>query len=265
MGGNETCYGAVVSVRTMKRRSFCFVGVLAAALIVACGDRSQESTTGAVSGLVSAATTQHANLASASAVQSSAPDVAADLTIVPMKIAGLSHDVELKADGTVWISNQYAKEQFGIFEHNSVRVFRRGLGGQPLKLWVLKDGTVTAALGAPEPSPSNFAKFDEHDALVTLDRKRFSIDDNGKLDVTGDAGQRADGTPIKPASTMITGFQPEARRAAILMAFVGFVATAGIMVNECWKTEPRVVTACVCGGFPLCQEGRWQCPRPPCK
>ena len=126
-----------------------------------------------------------------------------DLRVVPMKIAlGAAGTVEVKADGTVWVTAKGKTVQGAKVDKNML-VSTDNSGS----LAVLKDGTIAMT----PPKGSAKLSFDDKDAVVASSGARISIDDKGTVDMVKD-----DGTHEK-APPKITGFKPEARRLAGLV------------------------------------------------
>jgi hypothetical protein len=129
-----------------------------------------------------------------------APAAAANLTVVPMKLAGskLGHKVDIKADGTVVIDGKPSWKIAGA------GLFDLKHPDQPL-LAVAGDGTVTGFFVEAKDQ----MHFDDKDSLVDRGGS-FSIADDGAISLPDKA--KTDFGDLK-----LTGFDPSARRAASLV------------------------------------------------
>lgn len=158
----------------------------------------------------STATTDAASIPTTPPV--AAPEPAADITVVPMKMvfdAKKGMTAEVKADKTIWIKGK----KIGAFDKNALVV------DEPAgSIAVMKDGSINIT---PSGDMSKKVKLSDKDDLLVENGAKLSIDDKGKVTLLGPDGKSDPKTPA-PA---ITGFKPEARRAGVLLSILWMTAT----------------------------------------
>jgi len=169
---------------------------------------------------------------------------------------GSAGSVEVKADGSVWVTTKGKTAQGARVDKNML-VSTDNTGS----LSVLKDGTiaVTPANGSVKIS------FDDKDDLVASSGAKIMIDDKGVVDLL-----KADGTHDKTPPT-ITGFKPEARRLAALAILMTEMPTkhetgdaSGFKAGACEAlggkcVNPTVAVSCASVPQNACEEGQICC------
>ncbi|APR76830.1 Hypothetical protein A7982_02177 [Minicystis rosea] len=162
------------------------------------------------------ATPSAAPVASAAPAAPAVPQVKGpDLVVAPMVIkynAKLS--IELKADKSITVNGT----RFASFDKNSMTlVTLRSDAGKEVSdtMWIGEDGSVST------PPQRALLKFADKDELRHESGLVIAIDDKGNVKITLGADSKLDKKITR--SPKITGFKPEARRAAALAVLTGII------------------------------------------
>ncbi len=135
------------------------------------------------------------------------PEPAADIAVLPLKVSlDAKTTMELKADKGI-----YAKgKKIAVFDKNVLQLVE-----MKDNISVMKDGTVVSTPAMPKK-----VRFNEKDELEIEGGGKIAIDDKGAVTMTPPDGKEMPKN-MKPT---ITGFKPEARRAATLALLLGMMS-----------------------------------------
>ncbi|NUP08072.1 MAG: hypothetical protein HOW73_18655 [Polyangiaceae bacterium] len=137
-----------------------------------------------------------------------APEPAADLAVVPMKIAiDPKTAIEIKADKALYTKGK----KIATFDKNTMKLEELD---QHMSVW--KDGTIEI-----KPASQKKVKFNEKDEIEIEGGGKLAIDDKGKVTVVAPDNKPAP----KGFAPVVTGFKPEARRAASLALLLALMTT----------------------------------------
>ncbi len=151
-----------------------------------------------------------------------APEPASDLAVVAMKITlDPKTTIELKADKGIYLKGK----KIASFDKNVLQ-----LTDMKDNLSVWKDGSITST-----PSTPDKIRFNDKDELELGAGGKIAIDDKGKVTLTPVEGKKTDKMP----RVAITGFKPEARRAAEIAMLLTLLSMSG----EAPAKEVPVATA----------------------
>jgi hypothetical protein len=117
--------------------------------------------------------------------------------------------IEVKADKGLYFKGK----KVASFEKNVLQLTEMK---DNMSVW--KDGSVTTSPASPVAM-----KLNDKDELEFGNGGKISIDDKGKVTLV----PATDKKPEKPIKVTITGFKPEARRAAELTVIFGLMSMAG--------------------------------------
>lgn len=137
------------------------------------------------------------------------PEPAADIAVAPMKITlDAKTAMELKADKGIYTKGK----KIAVFDKNLLQLVE-----MKDNLAVMKDGAVVT-----DPAMPKKVRFNDKDELEIEGGGKIAIDDKGTITMTPPDGKEAP----KDFKPKITGFKPEARRAAMLTLFLGLMSTS---------------------------------------
>ncbi len=144
------------------------------------------------------------------------PEPGLDIKVVPMKFSGDPPKavIELRADGTVWVTKGAKSTKIGSFVKNT---FASDNGKLTISVW--KDNSITAT------DQQYKLRFDDKDALVAEGGTKISIDEKGKVDlVEGTLPEQARPPPTSPDSSL-TGDAPP-----LIIALFGMLASPSMVM-----------------------------------
>lgn len=154
-----------------------------------------------------AASEAAANSAPPTAEPAPPPEPAADIAVAPMKVTlDAKTTMELKADKGIYFKGK----QIAVFDKNVLQLVE-----MKDNIAVMKDGSVVS-----DPAMPKKVHFNDKDELEIEGGGKIAIDDNGAVTMTPPDGKEAP----KDMKPKITGFKPEARRAATLALLLGMMS-----------------------------------------